>query len=477
MYYGRKKGIIIAIVVVVVVILLAIAGILTVMYTDLFKSDKTLFWKYMSIGLGDKATQSAQLEDVEKLKVQSPYTVKSELTATSTNEELNNTLEKIKISVQSETDKVNNYSHTNTKIGYANATIFNLDYANTDDIYALKSDEIVTVYLGVRNENLKVLFQKLGVTDTSSIPDTITPINYAELLKISEEEKEHIKQTYTDIIINSISEDSYSKQTEAVIEKDGVSYNTTSYRLDLTGIQISDILVNILNTLKTDSITLNLITTKAKTIGLTEEYTTVDGINDIIDSMITELQETEFTDTSFVVYSYKGQNIATEILIKNTQKYTIYNGEQNTKIVAEDLTSTEEYSTVSMDIMYQATSTESNISIKVAVDEEEVIALDIVNTGSATQGSLETVASLSITSEGESIDLAYNQTLEFVNELENIEKLDETNCAILNDYTQEQLATLLQAVVNQINVVYTQKAQMLGIMPASNQVVQQSVTQ
>lgn len=477
MYYGRKKGIIIAIVIVVVVIVLALAGVLIVMNTDLFKSDKALFWKYMGIGLENTSVQNTQLEDVEKLKLQSPYTVKGELTASSTDVQVNNILEKLKVEIESQTDKVNNYSHTNTKLGYANATIFDLDYANSDDIYALKSDEIVTIYLGVRNENLNVLFQKLGITATVDLPDKITPVNYAELLKLSDEEKEHINQTYTDIIINNISEDSYSKQTEAVIEKDGVSYNTTSYRLDLTGIQISEILTNVLNTLKTDSITLNMLVTKAKTLGLGEEFTTIEGINDIIDSVISELQETEITDTSFVVYSYKGETIATEILVRNTMKFTIFKGETSTKIVGEDLTNTEQDNVVILDINHQITSTESNIGIKISTLEEEVIALSILTTGSATQGSLQTVGTLTFTSEGESIDLEYNQTLEFVSELENMEKLDETNCAILNDYTQEQLTSLLQAVANQINVVFAQKAQMLGLIPEVQQPVQGQVTQ
>lgn len=473
MYYGRKKGIIIAIVVVIVVILLAIAGLFVVMNTDLFKSNKTLFWKYMESGLGStKIAQNAQLEDVQKLKEQSPYIITGELTASSTDEKVNNTLEKLKLSVEGQTDKINNYSHTNAKVQYANATIFNLDYANTDNIYALKSDEIVTVYLGIRNENLKVLLQKLGVEDTTSIPDTITPINYIELLKLSDEEKEHINQTYTDVILNSINEDSYSKQTEAVIEKDGVSYNTTSYRLDLSAAQISDILVNVLNTLKTDSITLNILTTKAKALGLSNQYTTIDGINNVIDNMITELQEKEFTDTSFVVYSYKGETIATEILVRNQQKMTIYNEKGRIKLVAEDLTSESEYSVISMDITYQITSTESNIIVNLLADNEEVLSLNILNTGSAAQGNLQTACNIAFTNEGETIDLAYEQTLEFVSELENMEKLDETNCAILNDYSQEELASLLQAIINQINVVYNQKAQMLGIVPASNELMQ-----
>jgi len=477
MYYGRKKGIIIAIVVVIVVILLAIAGIFVVMHTDLFKSNKTLFWKYVGLGLENTAQQNTQLEDIEKLKLQSPYTVNGELTASATDKDLNTVLEKMKVNIETQTDKVNNYTHTSTKLGYANATIFNLDYANDDDIYALKSDEIVTVYLGVRNENLNVLFQKLGVTATFELPDKISPINYKELINLSDEEKEHIKQTYTDVIVNSITEDSYSKQTQAVIEKDGVSYNTTSYRLDLTGVQISEIITNVLNTLKTDSITLNILTTKAKTLGLAEEYTTIDGINSLIDDLISELQEIEITDTSFVVYSYKGETIATEILVRNAMKYTIYNGETNTKIVAEDLMDTEEYDILEMDVNYKATSTESNINVTLSTDGEEAIVLNIVNTGSAAQGSMQTVGSLSFTSKGETIELSYDQTLEFVNELENMEKLDETNCVILNDYNKEQLDTLLEAVGNQIITVFMQKAQMLGLIPQQQQLVPEQVMQ
>ena len=69
MYYGRKKGIIIAIVVaIVVVILLAVGGFFLYTSTDLFKSNKTLFWKYASNGMENvKTISNAQLVDIEKL--------------------------------------------------------------------------------------------------------------------------------------------------------------------------------------------------------------------------------------------------------------------------------------------------------------------------------------------------------------------------------------------------------------------------
>jgi len=459
MYYGRKKGIIIAVVIVAVVILLAVAGVLTFMFTDLFKSDKVLFWKYAGKELMVQMPENTQLQDVEKMKKQSPYTVKSNVGVSSTDENINKVLETISVNIESQTDKTNNYSYTNAQIGFGNTKLLNVEYVNDDDIYALKSDEIVTVYLGVRNENLKVLFQKLGLTDVSGIPDEITPIDFEEILEISEEEKEHIKQTYTDIIINNISDDSYSKQTGAVIEKDGISYDTTSYRLDLAGSQIMDLLVNVLSTLQTDSITLNLLATKAKLISEENEDITIEDINSMIDDILEDVQEIEFPDISFVVYSYKGDTIATEILIKNEQKMTIYNEKSNIKMVVEDLTGESEYENISMNISYAITSTESSMSIGLSKDEEEVMMMDITNTGSAIEGSLETTVSVTIANGEDDIVLDYNQTLEFVDELEDMENLDQNNCAILNDYTQDQLNTLMEAVVQRIVVVMQTKYQ------------------
>lgn len=471
MYYGRKKGIIIAIVVVVILIIaLVVGGVLLYMNTDLFKSEKTLFWKYMGSGFGNiKFTQNTQLKDIEKMKEQSPYTVSGKATFSSTDEDANSELEKVKVSIDEQTDKIDDYSHINTKLNYSNSDIFNLDYVKDGDIYALKSDEIVTVYLGVRNENLKVIMQKLGLDD-KLVPNQITPINSANLFDFTDEELNYIKETYASIIQANILDSAYSKQTGAVIEKDGVSYNTTSYRVDLAGNQISNILVNILGTLKTDSITLNLISTKAKELGLGDEYTTIDGLNNMIDNMIANIQESQFEDLSFVVYAYKGETIATEILVKNTSKITVYNNGSLIKIVYEDLTADAKYGTINIEILNQVNSTQSIYNIKVTLEDGTEYTLYITNDGSVAQGGLNTTCSFTI-SKDETIEIDYEQTLEFTTELEDIVNLDETNCAILNDYPQDALNTLIQAVINQTIVVINQKAEILGLIePTTNEI-------
>ena len=432
MYYGRKKGLIIGIVVAIIVILIAIISVFVVLKTDLFKSNKTLFWKYASLQLESfNQTPNIQLEEIEKLKVQSPYTYQGELILDSSDEE-SSSLENIKLNIVGENDKTNEYSHVNTKI--------------------------VTAYLGVRNENLKVLFQKLGVQDTSSIPDEITANNYSEILKFSKVDLEHLKETYTNVIANNITSESYSRQTSAVVEIDGASYNTTSYRLDLSSEQIVSILEDVLNTLKTDSITLNLIIEKAKLLGLTDEEITIEDLTSAIDEAISELEQEEFQDISFVVYNYKGETIQAEMIVRNQGKATINAKKDNIKVTYE---SYEEENNVTIELINNVTTTRSNMQVKIDVNGETQVNIDIINTGSATQRSLNTTCEISVVSEETEVNATYNQTIEFIDELEETITLDETNSVVLNDYNAQDMKALVEAISARTTEVIGQKVQTL----------------
>lgn len=462
MYYGRKKGIIIAIIVVAIILVAGIVGTCLYMFTDLFKSNENLFWKYMSKQVESiEITPNLQMQEIQEKKQQNPYITNGKVEFSSSNNEINNNLQKIKLTSEGKVDKTNNYAYSENKLEYSNSTIFNLKYVHDEDIYALKSDEIVNAYVGVRNKNLNVLMQKLGITLDFDIPDEIVPIDYSELYNLTQEEENHLKETYSNVIMKNITKDCYSRQTEAVVEKDGVSYTTTSYRLDLSSDLISNITLNILNTLKTDSVTLNLIAAKASELGI-EEYATVDGVINGIDNIINNLQDINFVDTSFIVYSYKGEAIMAEVLLKNTSKTTIYT-DNSIKIKYENFEDDAEFNVMNIEIVINNTTTQSTLNIKANVDDETEVTLDISNTGSAAEGTLDTNITGTVMQNEETYEISYTEATEFVDELENIEELNETNCAILNDYSQQDLNTLMQALMNQIITVFNQKAQMIGI--------------
>ena len=138
------------------------------------------------------------------------------------------------------------------------------------------------------------------------------------------------------------------------------------------------------------------------------------------------------------------------------------------KIKYENFEEDAEFNVMNIEITTKNTVAQSSLNIKANVDDETEVTLDISNIGSAADGTLDTNITLAVMKDRETYEMTYTESTEFVNELENIEELNETNCAILNDYSQQDLNTLMQALMNQIITVFNQKAQMIGI---SNTVV------
>ena len=176
MYYGKKKKIIIISVVIALVLILGGVGAYLFLATDLFKSSETLFYKYLVETSG--ILKNSQLEEIDKLKQQSAYTTTGEATvsfvgADETKQSLYDEMfDNLKITVNGKSNDSEQLSNTNLKLMYGTQELFNLDVAKNENIYGVKSDEIVTSYLGVKNENLQVLAQKLGIS--GNIPNEIS---------------------------------------------------------------------------------------------------------------------------------------------------------------------------------------------------------------------------------------------------------------------------------------------------------------
>ena len=152
-----------------------------------------------------------------------------------------------------------------------------------------------------------------------------------------------------------------------------------------------------------------------------------------------------------------------EVLLKNTSKITIY-ADDWINIKYENFEEDAEFDIMNIQIASNNTTTQSSLNIKVSVDDEIEVTLDIINEGSVADEAITTNITGALTQNNERYEMTYIGTTEFVDELENIEDLNETNCAILNDYSQQDLNTLIQALMNQIITVFNQKAQMIGVL-------------
>ncbi len=472
MYYGKKKGIIITIVIIILLIVIAVGGVMLYLFTDLFKSNQTLFLKYFDQTIqGMKYETNDQTKDIIEAQKENPYQMKGTLNFDYDGNENQQAevLKQMKVELETNANGQEEKSYTKASILYQNQNLFNLEYANSNNIYALKSDEIVTAFIGVRNSNLKVLAQKLGMQDTSNIPDSITPIDYEDLLNISEEEKQHISDTYLPVIVNNIEKSKYSKQSNIPITKEGVEYNTTSYRVDLTSEDIANISVKLLETLKQDSITLNFIATKAKILDLPEEYTQVNNLTKQIDEQIKKIEDSEKSPengVSIVVYEEKGQTVLTEIIIKNNVKFTLYTSNTNQKnsiyVMAENLSTSNDYNTVEMQVTQTKTAKQTNTEILVNKDNDKGLKIYLTNEGLPSDEKVTTTCEINYNDGNDKYIANYEQEINF-NEENEIISLDNTNCAILNDYPTDQLSMLIVLIAQQTQNVMNQKMQQLGI--------------
>ena len=335
---ARKKRITL-IIVIVVLILLIIGGIFLALYlnTDMFKSNQTLFIKY----LGKNSENIQRLENIinkteyDELLKTNPYNVTSEIKVNytenvgTTEENNNNSINQLKITVDGQTDNNNNYDYRNIKLLKNDEQIMQNEILHTSNNYGIKFTDLFNQYVVVENQNLKDLLKRIGYTDEQIeyVPDSIDFDNdILQDIKFSNEEIESLINKYTSIITQNIGEANFQRQKNQVIEINGQNYSANAYILVLTKEQLNNIYINILENLKEDEIVLNKIEAIQNKINqLTLGKESIDFKNDLIEKIDLTIQKIRQTnigtdETKIVVYENNGETISTCI---QTQEYQI----------------------------------------------------------------------------------------------------------------------------------------------------------
>lgn len=469
---GSAKIGMIMVVIILLIIALAIGGYFVYAKTDLLQSNQTLFVKYLGQALENlNYVENTQMTEIADLKEEMPYTMQGTLSCEiegDTNENAT-ILSNMKVNVQASVNKPEEKAYAKTTVRYQDQDLFTLEYANTDKIHALKSDEIVTAFVGIENENLKVFMQKLGMIDTSTIPNTIYPINLNNIFSITEEERAHILDTYSSVLIENIAQEKFSKDRNLTIRKEDVTYVATAYRLTLTEQELKEIEIALLQALQQDSITLNLLTTKAKLLGLDDNYTQVNKLTQVIQKQINTIQNGNTTlneALNIAIYVDNGQVLTTEIIFENEIKYTIYGQTQENSttryLAIENLNVEAEYDTIEIHEEEIRNETESTTYITVNIDDTTQLEVAITNHGSVEEQFLETTYEVNLNQNEVSLGILYEQETTFEEENQDILEVDRTNCAVLNDYPTDQMQMLWQSIIQRIDTVLKEKKQLIG---------------
>lgn len=451
----KRKGLIIALI--ITAVLIAIAVVFTILFftTDIFKNGQQAFLQAMSKNIEMFNTLSN-----ENIITQEDFRNTYSYNSTGT---INGTISQGTVT-QNVTLKTTARRDANTERYYADIALQNTgqdilkySYIECNDVYAIKCDDVLANYVGIRNSDLKEYARKIGVSEEeiNNIPDQIDFEVLKGAFNLSEEEKEQLQSIYLDTITNSIPQEKFQKAGKESITVNNLSCNANKYTLTLNGEEIKKLLINLLNTAKSDEISMNILT-KLQNALTSNVDTTL--ITNNIENLTTKIESDETianTTLTVDVYSYKGNPIKTIIDISTIGKITI-DTDKNTQSVT---VLTERYDDIgNINLTSQVTISKGNYNDNVVYNFEIIPnTLDIgqklnvmIQLGNTTDtGYTNTYEVLIQNGENNTINLQYDVEVLASETVEEIQELTDSNSIIFNNYSIEELTPFITAYIQQ----------------------------
>ena len=283
----KKRYLIMLIIAIVLVLCIGAGFAFVYFFTDTFKSNKTLFFKYIS-----QNTQIMNFINDDDIKAysdkqkQTPYTsegtIKTNVTFPDSSEaQIANALQNCNISFNGKVDNTNKYFRETIKANYSDSQSLEFELYRNNDIFATKIADVLYKYLGIENNNLKDFAKKMNLPENviSALPNKIEINNISNSLNVySKEDFSSIKDKYLKTITDNLTDDMFSKEK---IDED------TVYSLTLNQTQLKNILIKVLEALKDDDVIIN----KAKESLINNYNLTEETINPYIDQYKEQIQK------------------------------------------------------------------------------------------------------------------------------------------------------------------------------------------
>lgn len=480
----RKKRIALAIAIPVIIVMIIITtGILLYLNTDMFKSNKTLFLKY----LGENSENLKAIQDIfesseyEKKLQDNKYTETTEIKANYTNnlqttsEDTSNSINKAKIIIKGQKDQPNKYCYKDFKLikeedstisegnqnndENSNSTnneqgIAEIEYIQNNDNYGVRFSDLFKQYLLVENNNLKELFEKIGYSEQQldNIPNSFEIDKMTlEDIKFTEEELNNIKERYVNIVSKNVTDKNFEKKSKQIISINDKNISTNAYILNLTNEQLNNLYINLLEDLKQDDIILNKIEKIQEKISLikinsSESLNLKEKFIENIDSTIEKINKTNIgsQETKIIVYENEGKTIRMTVQGKDYEINFDFLQEQEENefvitIKKEDIETQKleiNKNNEGLKIYIQNNNTDNPIKISFEQNKNET------NTNSSNDSSIKYEIKNS------KIEVNIKQKTDIVDNFENQNVLNDQNSIELNKLEKEQLNAVLNQVTN-----------------------------
>ena len=440
----KKK---IALTLLIVVILLGIGGVYAYFATNAFKTDKELFFSYMtSDWLSDLKDEN--LKEYIKKQENNAYTNKGSIALEvqddgSISDETLQMIKNNKVTFEGKTDNSKKIAEQTRTMELAQGINIPVKVRRDGETLGIQSNLLNTKFIAVRNENLKSLLERLGA-DAEDVPDKID----FEESTFTESEIKELKEKYFSILDENLDEELFSKEKEN---------DQTTIKLSMTEEKAQDVLIKIFQTTRDDETLLK------KFSGVIDK----DDLKQQIDDLVDELKDIEPDEkTTFEMkISVKSkkvekiemnikedENITANILIENSEnKVSIKVYDEGDSILELQI----EKETNGNDVTYKI-DVKTDLDTELADQEKAEIHLTVQYKNLATLDNVEENYELKLSTQdyyesNTDLKLNYTNVKQFSSNIE-IEGINGENAITLNDATDDEIDELLITIYKNLGL-------------------------
>ncbi len=428
-YINLKNRKIIKIGIIIITITAIIAIITAYINTDFLKTKEQLFWKYFILEKNKIVTVFSNKEIQEfnqNLKISS-YIKEGNFSIISKY----NLIKPINVDISEKGDNQQKIKNTDINLKYNDKDIGNINVIKDDNYILIKNDKTKLGYIGFKNENLKQLAKKLGLANTEFIPNKIQEIDFFELLSLSDDEGKYILKKYVPICRK------YVKNKDYNIEKNVGGKEEKLYKVQVSNEQLKNIMINILEELENDEITLEIISNKIKVMDSENEYTSIDKIKSKINEFKEKIEQLKTTDENFLsIIIYKNANNVEkmEIIVEDGRNISIEIINENKILIKQ--------SNNLNDKQIDLKNIKGILTTLINTVDEVTYEKKIIN-GKEKTVDINVICNVGL----ETINLKYNYVEKIENNVEDYVKMNEVNYTELEKVNIEMLKLLVEKIL------------------------------
>ena len=448
----------IKIIIIILIVLIFIVGIGgTVLYftTDMLKSSKILFQKYIAQDMQnivDVFEVSKEEQNIDLLR-KSDYKEATNATLKYLEKE-NDEQEVYTIKEEGINKAQENSSYRNISMLYGDNVLMSVDLLSQNNTYGFRLANLVQQFVSVQNATVPYFVSSMGL-DGSFFQETLKGVDVVGLLDFSNEEVEQLTNTYMSLVLKDLDKAHYSSKRNSIITLNNKeSVTTNAYTLTITKNELDKLYKKLLNQAINDNIILaklDSIDSKIKEAGfkeaegksLKEQY--ISHLKEIVDGL--EYQGEDSRKISVTVYEQKGRTVRTLIKTENAEyeidldssngkklslKTTEITGEEK-KIKLYTLGKTDNEQGRNREFSYSDENQNLEVALNTVQTDSEIAVDTNINYKSTD------ITSIDFTSKTQ-IELSANEAIPI--------NFDETNNILLNNYEGDRILSILESLKN-----------------------------